>query len=45
VQVRWPSGLVESFNNLLADKLHTLREGSGEKVTSTPTKVSGKGKD
>jgi hypothetical protein len=45
VQVRWPSGLVESFNSLPADKLHTLKEGSGEKVTSIPTKVSGKGKD
>jgi hypothetical protein len=45
VQVRWPSGLVESFNSLPADKLHTLKEGSGEKVTSIPTTVSGKGKD
>ncbi len=29
VQVRWPSGLVERFNNLPADAIHTLKEGSG----------------
>ncbi len=29
VDVRWPSGLVEKFGNLAADKIHTLREGSG----------------
>jgi len=32
VQVRWPSGLVERFENLPADAIHTLKEGSG-----TPT--------
>ncbi|HKW32148.1 MAG TPA: CRTAC1 family protein [Candidatus Acidoferrum sp.] len=29
VQVRWPSGLLERFENLSVDGLHTLREGSG----------------
>jgi len=29
VQVRWPSGLVERFENLSADAIHTLKEGSG----------------
>src|SRR5690348_11799018 len=29
VQVRWPSGLVERFENLAADSIHTLKEGSG----------------
>src|SRR5207249_4248285 len=29
VQVRWPSGLVERFDNLPVDAIHTLREGSG----------------
>jgi hypothetical protein len=30
VQVRWPSGLTESFENLPVDKIHTLKEGSGK---------------
>src|SRR3982074_957420 len=29
VQVRWPSRLVERFENLPVDAIHTLREGSG----------------
>src|SRR5439155_21880475 len=29
VQVRWPSGLVERFENLPVDSIHTLKEGSG----------------
>jgi hypothetical protein len=29
VQLRWPSGLVESFDNLSIDAIHTLTEGSG----------------
>src|SRR5438094_8792426 len=29
VQVRWPSGLVEHFENLAVDSIHTLKEGSG----------------
>src|SRR5438105_4711121 len=29
VQVRWPSGLVERFENLPVDAIHTLKEGSG----------------
>ncbi len=29
VQVRWPSGLVERFENLAVDKIHQLKEGSG----------------
>jgi hypothetical protein len=29
VQVRWPSGLVEQFDNLGVDKIHTLKEGTG----------------
>ena len=36
VQVRWPSGLVEQFDNLPADKIHTLKEGSGTAVNATP---------
>ncbi len=32
VQVRWPSGLVEQFENLAVDRIHILKEGSGAKV-------------
>jgi len=36
VQVRWPSGLVESFENLPVDAIHTLKEGSGTPVNPPP---------
>ena len=29
VQVRWPGGLVERFENLRADSINSLKEGSG----------------
>ncbi len=29
VQVRWPSGLVEHFDHLAVDAIHTLKEGTG----------------
>jgi hypothetical protein len=29
VQIRWPSGLLERFDNLSIDAIHTLKEGSG----------------
>jgi hypothetical protein len=32
VQVRWPSGLVERYENLPVDSIHTLKEGSGAPV-------------
>jgi hypothetical protein len=32
IQVRWPSGLTEKFDNLLVDKIHTLKEGSGAPI-------------
>jgi hypothetical protein len=41
VQVRWPSGLMERFENLSVDAIHTLKEGSGEMVGTTPKKPSG----
>ena len=37
LQVRWPSGLVESFSNLSVDSIHTLREGSGAKLPAGAT--------
>ncbi len=33
VQVRWPSGLVERFENLPVDSIHALKEGSGTAVS------------
>ena len=38
VQVRWPSGLVEHFDNLSIDAIHTLKEGSGMAVVATQKK-------
>ena len=38
VQVRWPSGLVESFDNLSVDTIDTLKEGSGTPVAASPKK-------
>jgi hypothetical protein len=34
VQVRWPSGLVERFEGLPVDAIHTLKEGSGTEAHS-----------
>jgi hypothetical protein len=36
VQVRWPSGLVERFENLPVDSIQTLKEGSGPPVSLPP---------
>jgi hypothetical protein len=36
VQVRWPSGLVERFENLPVDSIQPLKEGSGTSVTPVP---------
>jgi hypothetical protein len=38
VQIRWPSGLVEHFDNLPADSIHTLKEGSGTPPASDAKK-------
>ena len=35
VQVRWPSGLVERFDGLAVDKIHTLKEGSGKELATS----------
>ncbi len=32
IQVRWPSGLTERFENISMDAIHTLKEGSGAAV-------------
>jgi hypothetical protein len=38
VQVRWPSGLIERFENLPVDSFHTLKEGAGMPVGITVKK-------
>jgi hypothetical protein len=38
VQIRWPSGLVERFDDLSVDAIHTLTEGSGMAVVPTAKK-------
>jgi hypothetical protein len=38
VQVRWPSGLVESFDNLSVDMINTLKEESGTSVAAPAKK-------
>ena len=38
VQVRWPSGLLEQFDNLAVDKIHTLKEGTGVAVKPSAKK-------
>jgi enediyne biosynthesis protein E4 len=30
IEIRWPSGLLERFENLAVDKIYTLREGTGK---------------
>ncbi len=42
VQVRWPSGLVERFESLRVDMIHTLKEGSGAPVNPPPAPASAK---
>jgi len=36
IEVRWPNGLEESWDNLEADRFHTLKEGSGRAATTPP---------
>ncbi len=40
VQVRWPSGLVEQFNNVTLDSIHTLTEGAGVAMNRATPKNS-----
>jgi len=35
VQVRWPNGLLERFENLPVNAIHTLKEGTGSAVLAT----------
>ena len=38
VEVRWPSGLTERFDNLSVDKINEVKEGSGIAVKNEPKK-------
>jgi len=37
VEVRWPSGLLEKFENLKVDAIQTLKEGSGVPTPAAPS--------
>jgi len=36
VEVRWPSGLSERFDNMVVDQINTIKEGAGVTVKSEP---------
>ncbi len=38
VEVRWPSGLTERFDNFSVDQINTVKEGSGVAVKNEPPK-------
>jgi hypothetical protein len=40
IQIRWPSGRIERFEDLPVDKIHELKEGSGKESKTNPTGVS-----
>jgi hypothetical protein len=42
IQVRWPAGGCEFWNQNMADKILTLREGSGQACTSVPNGMPGR---
>ena len=41
VQIRWPSGLMEQFENPPVDAIQTLNEGSGKPADPEPRKAVG----
>jgi hypothetical protein len=38
VEIRWPSGLTERFDNVKIDQFNTVTEGSGVAVSNDPPK-------
>ncbi len=40
VELRWPSGLKERFEHLVANQIHTLKEGTGTALKESPAKSS-----
>jgi enediyne biosynthesis protein E4 len=39
VEVRWPSGLTERFDNVAIDRINEVKEGSGVAVKNEPPKA------
>jgi enediyne biosynthesis protein E4 len=42
VDVRWPSGLTERYEDVTSDKINTLKEGSGKPLEATAKKTDAK---
>ena len=42
LKIRWPSGVVERFDNLRVDAIHSLKEGSGTAIQDTEIKAKAK---
>jgi hypothetical protein len=42
VDVRWPSGLTERYEDVTSDKINTLKEGSGKALEATAKKTEAK---
>jgi enediyne biosynthesis protein E4 len=40
VEIRWPSGLTERFDNASIDQINTMKEGTGVAVSNEPPKKS-----
>ena len=40
IEIRWPSGLTERFDNAFVDQINTVKEGSGVAVSNEPPKKS-----
>src|SRR6267154_2403812 len=38
VEIRWPSGRLEKFEDLRVDAIHSITEGTGKSMTSAPKK-------
>jgi hypothetical protein len=36
VEIRWPSGLTERFENVAVDQINTVKEGSGVAMKNEP---------
>ena len=43
IQIRWPSGRLEQFENLPMDAIHTLKEGTGSPVDPGPRQANSAG--
>jgi hypothetical protein len=40
VEVRWPSGLTERYDDVASDKINTLKEGAGKPVEAAAKKTA-----